>query len=1111
MTLNPFKLEYEHLKENLIKQTEDFLLNGNWSALRLILKSSPKQITGLAIIPLFEKKVISEENFIPSFFFERNGRKFLSDPIELILNLIAENPRIFSNKLRDFLLEKILPTSEILSGNAQEKINNALGDYLIETRSESLTDYPRLFENLISKYPNEISIFLPKIIELKWWDLAFRLFNLVPELINQYPEYIRISIENIILNIYQFRNFKRILEKINISLYNTIENTLRIRFQKYFKEFKSLSEEEFTIEWVKKKKLLLSTGILFYTENELIEIIEKILEFDIEWNYMDPISSEINQFLYFLQINHKNHLLKNYLKKFKDLGYNLIRDYIKYEKIDKDLIQKLDISIFDIVDQDPTINAKYIDSLYGKKVVKAFKYHLENYVNKPQIFSVFFKAKPEFSKEFTKILEEYYENINFGELPSGSHIYEYSDVLFGSFREDTSYFSTQFFINKVKEYLSNARNREWFNPWSMNLLKNFDKMDNDLQQDIINLLIERKRYNSISFSLARTPEKFSNFIDQFLEMTSENESEIRSIIGIFKLILRSHIEHKQVFEKLKDKLLLMPNTYDKGLFLSFLGEKVKALECFEESINKEISISQKIFILTDYILEYLDINNEDIPIVILKKLEDDLEYLKSDFKSFNIIKESGRKFPFKFYFLKARFMLFMGIFYMNIDDYDLSNQKLHESETIFKNLLKSKNIPLYNKKIIKFYSELSSILSTFIRRIENLKNKLMISQLNQEFSDHIDNIEFSPSFEDIKTDRIRSSLKNFYFNENGKLKQLRFELPANFCPLPPPIESIFIIDLASMKEIHPWNNKLKLNPNFQYLNLSKKYQPFEIIQKFAEKENIYPYIIDFEENDLFKIIKYDPVYEPGRNRFKIDIKSNGFIGEREIKFCFKQNDICTVGIDLRLPIKELELLPQPDIKTYRELIIDSLIKCIYQFQQTIQSIQKSEDHYSLILSKFINNSIEKYGWHTEDQVPSGISALAEERKFENIGGLGKLDFILKDEKNMLLTICEALVLNSNVKKIIEEHLLKIFKYDTIGMPFNFIIVYSKAGKFEDLWLSYQETVLNTSFKYKLEKKQFYDENKLYEVKSELRLGKTIHIRQEKTMELYHFLINTNFK
>ncbi len=70
-----------------------------------------------------------------------------------------------------------------------------------------------------------------------------------------------------------------------------------------------------------------------------------------------------------------------------------------------------------------------------------------------------------------------------------------------------------------------------------------------------------------------------------------------------------------------------------------------------------------------------------MPVLILKKLEEDIELLKNDFDSFNMIKESGRKFPFKLNFLKARFMLFKGIIHMNLDDYDLSYQKLHESET----------------------------------------------------------------------------------------------------------------------------------------------------------------------------------------------------------------------------------------------------------------------------------------------------------------------------------------------------------------------------------------------------------------------------------------------
>lgn len=209
-------------------------------------------------------------------------------------------------------------------------------------------------------------------------------------------------------------------------------------------------------------------------------------------------------------------------------------------------------------------------------------------------------------------------------------------------------------------------------------------------------------------------------------------------------------------------------------------------------------------------------------------------------------------------------------------------------------------------------------------------------------------------------------------------------------------------------------------------------------------------------------------------------------------------------------IKILTELLYPHIKANREIIIDSLKKSIYQFQQKIQSILKSENHYSGILSTFINNLVIHRGWHIEEQKPSGVSPTAEKRQFDNIGGLGSLDFVFIDEKNELLTICEALILKSNVKKVIEEHLLKIFKYDTIGLPFNFIIIYSKAAKFEDLWANYQTTVLNTPFKYELKEKRFYDETDRYNINRESRLGKTIHLRQGKPMDLYHFLINTNF-
>ncbi len=294
------------------------------------------------------------------------------------------------------------------------------------------------------------------------------------------------------------------------------------------------------------------------------------------------------------------------------------------------------------------------------------------------------------------------------------------------------------------------------------------------------------------------------------------------------------------------------------------------------------------------------------------------------------------------------------------------------------------------------------------------------------------------------------------------------------------------------------------------LDLSSDYQQIVLLQKFAKREGINYYNIEVNEPKFLKIYHNPPKHKNGVNIFKFDIASKKFIGERDLKITLKPNDICLVGIDLDLPIKYNEQRFESSNDQIKEIIIDSFIKCIYQFQRKIKIVKESEDHFSGFLCSLINNLIDYRKWHIEEQKPSGKSATSDKKKWEKIGGLGELDFVFMDEKNMILTICEAFVLRFNDKKIINDHLLKIFNYDAIGLPFNFIIIYSKVVKFDDLWPKYKKTVLNVPFKYELKAEQFYDESDQYNIKSNLRMGKTVHIRQEKPMDLYHFFINTNF-
>ncbi len=215
------KFKYIDLKEHIIKKTQDFLMSGDWNSLNTILNSSPNQLIKYCNFSEFEKKImLEEESLIESYFIEKNNNRYLSSPIYFILSILAEDHQIFSKKFKEFILNKILPSSEKLSGNAQEYINNALGKFLIELKKEKLTDYPILFDNLISKYPTEIAYLIPKMVELEWWNAVYRIIELNPNLIKLFPKEIENLIRNHTFNRYQFNKLLEVstsIRKVGLS------------------------------------------------------------------------------------------------------------------------------------------------------------------------------------------------------------------------------------------------------------------------------------------------------------------------------------------------------------------------------------------------------------------------------------------------------------------------------------------------------------------------------------------------------------------------------------------------------------------------------------------------------------------------------------------------------------------------------------------------------------------------------------------------------------------------------------------------------------------------------------------------------------------------------
>jgi hypothetical protein len=83
------------------------------------------------------------------------------------------------------------------------------------------------------------------------------------------------------------------------------------------------------------------------------------------------------------------------------------------------------------------------------------------------------------------------------------------------------------------------------------------------------------------------------------------------------------------------------------------------------------------------------------------------------------------------------------------------------------------------------------------------------------------------------------------------------------------------------------------------------------------------------------------------------------------------------------------------------------------------------------------------------------------------------------------------------------HLTKLFGYDPNGLVQNFIIVYSEATDFLDLWKKYLDHLPKIDFKYKMAKSPEEEKTAFAEIK----LARTRHLREGELTDVYHLFVN----
>lgn len=170
------------------------------------------------------------------------------------------------------------------------------------------------------------------------------------------------------------------------------------------------------------------------------------------------------------------------------------------------------------------------------------------------------------------------------------------------------------------------------------------------------------------------------------------------------------------------------------------------------------------------------------------------------------------------------------------------------------------------------------------------------------------------------------------------------------------------------------------------------------------------------------------------------------------------------------------------------------------YQDIIYCCEKIQSDFTLkeALENTINdkmrNLLDAKGYDVKDQTRHGSSATGKDA--------GNLD-ILINMGSFPVTLVEALRLDSVKEEYISEHIKKIYKYDTLGLRFNFLVLYVKTKDFKGFWDRYIKLIQRLEYPYSLAKCEICD-SKQY---PEIRTIEMVLDREGIATKLYHLLIH----
>lgn len=172
-----------------------------------------------------------------------------------------------------------------------------------------------------------------------------------------------------------------------------------------------------------------------------------------------------------------------------------------------------------------------------------------------------------------------------------------------------------------------------------------------------------------------------------------------------------------------------------------------------------------------------------------------------------------------------------------------------------------------------------------------------------------------------------------------------------------------------------------------------------------------------------------------------------------------------------------------------------IIECSYYLQGAVAVLKTSEDSRNTFMALLLASK----GLFVKDQSRWGVSASSKSQ--------GEVDIKIESLDPNYKTIIEAFILRNLDRTVIKSHVQKLFGYDPSGFKQNFILVYSEADDFSDLWEKYLSYITKIDFPYRRVKGPEIIATSYAEIKAAC-----VHFDREGEETLvYHIFINLNPK